>query len=490
MSDLFVRVRPLVGEALERCEVLVAGSPAAGALVDYLAACGVQRWVAVAGDAWMDEAVARVGVRYGEAVERAMRVVDSVDASSGVGVALVVDDAALARELPVTLTRLAIFTPTAQQPCCVMLALPGETFVFPDLTIEGASCHQPSSKPPRGFPASRKVSTANSGEGESWDWLTAAPLVALAARSLLLQGTPFAMATWEAAWARGVRAYCVGGADDPTRAAWDAPVVAEDSVYRTPLAQRGTLLVVGLGSLGSVAAQMLAPWVERLVLIDPDVVEMPNLVRQAYSHGQLGEAKAVALANALQAAHPGLVCLPVVAALTDEEGVREIIEAHAVTAALVTTGTHVDFAITRALRAAEIPHVAGRCYARARFWEGIVVDGAAGPSYEQVRRQVAVGPTPAPTPEEVAAYGAVGELVGEPATAMECGWAAMWLARLMAQMMTPVALREGWLLARLATDATCFVGGLVVEQSVEQEGLAYGVRVPGEVHAWTVAEVG
>jgi molybdopterin/thiamine biosynthesis adenylyltransferase len=409
----------------------------------------------------------------------------------GADLALVVDDAELACVLPVTLPRLAIFTPTDRQPCRVVLALPGEKFALLDLAITKAIRRQPSSR----LQASRKVFTPNYADCNGWDWQTAAPLVALAARSLLLQGTPFAMATWEDAWARGVRAYCVGGADDPTRAMWEVPVAeAGQTGYRTPLARRGTLLIVGLGSLGSVAALALAPWVARLVLVDPDSVETANLVRQAYAHRQLGEAKASALAEVLRAAHPGLVCESVVASLVDESQVEALIHGYGVSAALVTMGTDADFAIARALRAEAIPHVVGRCYGRARFWEGIVVDGDVGPSYEQVRRQVAAGPTPAPTPEEMAAYGAVGELVGEPATAMECGWAAMWLARLMAQMLAPTTLREGWLLARLAADATCFVGGLVVEQSVDdvgqsQNGVAYGVTVPGAVHAWSVAEI-
>ena len=56
-------------------------------------------------------------------------------------------------------------------------------------------------------------------------------------------------------------------------------------------------------------------------------------------------------------------------------------------------------------------------------------EGGGGSSYEEVRQRVVAGPAPEPTPEEVAAYGAVGELAAEPATAMECGWAATWLAR-------------------------------------------------------------
>jgi molybdopterin/thiamine biosynthesis adenylyltransferase len=247
-------------------------------------------------------------------------------------------------------------------------------------------------------------------------------------------------------------------------------------------------LIAGLGSLGSVAAVQLAPWVSRLVLVDPDRVELANLVRQTYTQRQVDEYKAAALALALSAAHPGLECEAVITSLTQEEQVVDLIRMHDVTAALVTTGGHADFAIARALRSQAIPHVIGRCYSRGRFWEGVVVDGAAGPSYEQVRREAAAGPVAAPTPEEIASYGAVGELAGEPATAMETGWAALWLARLTMQMMAPANRREGWLLARLAAGATCFIGGVDVEHG--DEGPAYGIRVPGQVHAWSIGEIG
>jgi molybdopterin/thiamine biosynthesis adenylyltransferase len=476
MSGLFARVRPVVGEALSSCRVAVVGLPAAGVLVEYLAACGVWHWLVMAGNGWMGAQAAKLRERYGKDFNIHVVAVDSTGELGAADLAIVVDDAAVACRLPVMLPRLAIFTPNASYPCRAFLALAGEAFDLPcDLW------KLPSTSPRMG-----------------WDWLTAAPLMALWARALLLRGSAYAMATWEDAWTRGVRAYTVGAPDDPTCAAWQASrhEAGVQPVYRTPRQRRGTLLVVGLGSLGSVAAQQLAPWVERMVLVDPDRVEVVNLMRQGYGYYQLGKAKAVALAEALGMIQDELVCAPVVACLRDEREVAMLIHDYGVTAALVTTGSQADFAITRALRAAAIPHVVGRCYARARYWEGIVVDGAHGSCYEQVRREVAAGPTPAPTVEEVAAYGAVGELVAEPATAMECGWAAMWLARLVTQMMTPPTLREGWLWARLAAGATCLIGGLVVEQGVDRDvdraagGAAYGIAVPGEVRAWSLEEIG
>jgi hypothetical protein len=461
MSDLYARVRPLVGEALHDRQVIVLGSHAAISLVESLVACGVQHWATVNGSGWMEKLIADLCRRYGGVVELTLDTAACIEVVGAADLALVVDDVEAAKALPLTLPRLVIFTPTNSRPVYAFFAMAGERFDLPRLSKAAPSC--------------------------SWEWSTAAPLMALAARALLLRGTIFAVRTWEEAWAKGARVYTVGDAHDPTCARWDAhlPTVQAarvQPIYHTPHRRQGTLLIVGLGALGSVAAQQLAPCVERIVLVDPDRVEAENLVRQAYSFCQVGEAKATALAKTIGMAHPEVLCEAVLTSLTSEEEVVAILQHFGVTAALVTTGTYADFAICRALRAASIPHVAGRCYARARFWEGIVVDGASGPSYEGVRRGVEAGPIPAPTPEERMAYGATGELAAEPATAMETGWAALWLARLAVQLMAPATLREGWFLARLAAGATCFIGGLVVEQG--EDGAAYGMETPGTVHAW------
>ena len=464
LDDLFARVRPVVGDVLNHCLVAVAAGSAAALLVEYLAACGVQRWLVMAGNEWAGALAQKLAIRFGPAYEMEWKTSASVEGLAAADLVLVVDAPEIARALPSTLLRLAIYTPTESQPSRGLVALPGEVC---ELEEQCRAPHLP-----------------------FWDWSTSAPLLARLARALLLRGTAYGVAAWEEAWAAGLRSYSIGSLHDPTVATWGAqmPVVKEDTpIYRTPPMQQGTLLIAGLGSLGSVAAQQLAPWVKGLVLVDPDRVERVNLVRQASSHHALGQPKATALADALSVVHPGLQCEPLVISLDNEEIVDDIIEAYGVTTALVTTGTHADFAISRGLRCQGVAHVVGRCYPRGRFWEGIVVDGTVGPSYEEVRRRVMAGPLAAPTPEEIVAYGAVGELVGEPATAMETGWAAMWLARLMAQMMNPITLREGWLLARLAAGATCFIGGVGVEQG--DHGLAYGISVPGQVHAWSTAQI-
>jgi hypothetical protein len=168
--------------------------------------------------------------------------------------------------------------------------------------------------------------------------------------------------------------------------------------------------------------------------------------------------------------------------LTDERIVTTLIERYAITAALVATGTSDDFAIARALRACGVPHVVGRCYPRARYWEAIIVDGHRGPGLEDIRGHLQLGPTPALTPEQIAAYSDRGALEAEPATLVESGWAAAWMARLVAQLLMPAGLRERWLLELLTAEQTCLIGGVGVERT--PSGPAYAVAQPGEIHAW------
>jgi adenylyltransferase/sulfurtransferase len=62
---------------------------------------------------------------------------------------------------------------------------------------------------------------------------------------------------------------------------------------------RATVAVVGLGGIGSVAAEMLARAGINIILVDRDVVEKNNLQRQNYSEDDVGRPKAEALAKRL-----------------------------------------------------------------------------------------------------------------------------------------------------------------------------------------------
>jgi hypothetical protein len=336
----------------------------------------------------------------------------------------------------------------------------------------------------------------------AWDWSTAAPLCAGLARAMLLRGTPYRRSDLEALWEGGKRVLTIGGVTDPLAVRWSTPAEAQDkarrhqqpSHFHMPTGRRGTVLIAGLGSLGSIAAICLAPHTRRMVIVDPDNVDVYNPVRQAYPRAAVGRPKAWALrdrllrAGAEIPAHaPPTEVEALEVALTEEHQVTALITRYGITAALVVTGTLADFAIARALRVRDVPHVVGRCYPRARYWEAILVDGQRGPGLSDLRGHLQLGPTPPLTPEQIAAYSNAGALEAEPATLIESGWAAAWLARLTAQLSAPAGLRERWLLELLAAERTCLIGGVGVERT--PDGPAYGITLPGEIRAWGQGEI-
>lgn len=67
------------------------------------------------------------------------------------------------------------------------------------------------------------------------------------------------------------------------------------------------VLVVGCGSVGSfMAVELARSGVRRFVLIDPDIVEWPNLTRTVYGYADVGRPKVEALRDRLHAVFPDI----------------------------------------------------------------------------------------------------------------------------------------------------------------------------------------
>lgn len=90
-------------------------------------------------------------------------------------------------------------------------------------------------------------------------------------------------------------------------------VLPEIDVAGQQRLREARVLVLGLGGLGCAAAQYLAAsGVGRLLLADPDRVELSNLARQVlHSEARLGWLKADSAVAALAALNPGVACQPV-----------------------------------------------------------------------------------------------------------------------------------------------------------------------------------
>jgi hypothetical protein len=251
------------------------------------------------------------------------------------------------------------------------------------------------------------------------------------------------------------------------------------------------LLIVGCGSLGSIASRDLAALGRPLNLVDSGTVTPQNPVRQLYPVARIGQPKAAALRDELrtQLGHRA----PPIAALAQhappgEDGAHWASAAASHTAlALLLTGSAADLDLARGLRVAGVPHIVGRCYPRAHYWEAIVVPDQHAPCAGCLRGQLYTGPQPAPTPEQIARYSTSPDLQAEPATIIESGWAASCIATLARQLLAPPGLRERWFLAAIAAGQTCFIGCSVPQST--PGGPAYGLAQPGQVRAYGLAEI-
>ncbi len=483
----FARTLPIVGATLPARPVGLVGCAAGAELAALLAASGVLRWALEPaapasaasplarhfGPTYTQQAAdtalaAALRAHHGEALPWAFTPL----AKAACDLLVVAGD-------PATIAAASV---NAAQRGCPLIALPPEPCLDPATWAVG-------------FPITRITSPTEA-------YFTPDPYAAAAiARAILLRGTPFARPDLEAllhhappyaeqSW------QSVADTDHQRRMPEYPSAVSRRSsavTFTTPLdapaLREQTALIVGLGSLGSLIAFALGRVVRRLVVVDGATVSTANPVRQLYRAAALGHPKATALAAELHARlgadAPTLVTIA--ANLHTEAALTDLVAAEGITLAVLTTGTSADFALARGLRAAGVPHLAARCYPRARYWETMLVPDAQAPCLGCLRGHLYTGPTPPPTPEEAARYTAPGDLQGEPATLVESGWAAACMSRLALQLLAPPGLREGWMLDLLANERTCLLGGAYALD--EGRGPAYGLTRPGQVRAYGVASI-
>ncbi len=562
-TEHFERIRPIVGPWLDQAEVAVWRLPAAAGLVAYLAASGVRRWRWDGEPAAQQQMQALLQAQHGQHLALDCQAFTQAEPPS---LMLAVGDGPTLAQHWTTLRRWSVPLVLALPPTAERAALARVVFVDDDTAA-----------------ARRWLLQQAPGPWSATRWATAQPLIAGLARAVLLRDTPLARPDLLAGWQHGQRVYAWEHPNLPLQAWGETPPLGTPE-FTPPATPRGTLLIAGLGSLGSVAACALAPLFEQLVLVDPDHVDAANPVRQAFPVSSVGQPKAQALAAQLAASthgpaihpsnaadqqrdlhqptpahdaadlrlpappaamHPrpasthGPAILPANASdqqrdlhqpapahdaadlrlpappaamhpppasdhgaailqpvpqasavptihayscALDAATTATLIAEHGVSMALVATGTAADFAIAAALRAANVPHIVGRCYPRAHYWEAIIVDGERGPAFDALRGHIRPGPSAAPTPEQRAAYSELGALEAEPATLIESGWAAQWLARLCGDLRQPQGLRPRYLLQLLHNEQTCLIGGTQVQPTAA--GPAYQIEQPGQVRAW------
>ncbi|HEU5088839.1 MAG TPA: ThiF family adenylyltransferase, partial [Roseiflexaceae bacterium] len=290
-AEHFARVVPIVGTYLREKVVALVGTAQTAPLsmlAEFLAACGVRRWLVPQGSA-ADALEQRLAARHGTAL--ALELVCGLAGPCAEGHT---PDLVIAAGGPGELQSALAYADRSDCPALLICRYGGC----------GAAVYMPG----RDCGALEWIASLPVGvsihvqpERLDWDVVTVLPLLAGVARALLLRDTPCCREDLEAIWQAGLWQVHVP-AQAPLQVAWQAggpaPVVAE-TPFRSPAGGQGTVLVAGLGSIGSVAAAWLAHACERLVLVDPDHVDATNPVRQEFQIADVGLPKAEALAARL-----------------------------------------------------------------------------------------------------------------------------------------------------------------------------------------------
>ncbi|MBN8724512.1 MAG: ThiF family adenylyltransferase [Acidobacteria bacterium] len=258
-----------------------------------------------------------------------------------------------------------------------------------------------------------------------------------------------------------------------------------------------TCLIVGLGSLGSVVAENLAQLGANLILVDGETVEATNPIRQIYRLDQVAMPKVVACVKQLTN------CLKINGDFDNEQkfftygkaisaendsilALEQLIDKYSPDIAILATGTATDRIISQTLREKEIPQIIVSCYARARFFEAIVIANKTSPCFGCIRGHLYLGATPSFTPEQRARYvSSEHDLMAEPATRVETSRASD-LATHLAWGLLNLA-ETSWLERALATDMTFFLGGNTSEKQKEQ--WVYDIKIPGEVKIFGLTDI-
>jgi hypothetical protein len=281
--------------------------------------------------------------------------------------------------------------------------------------------------------------------------------------------------------------------------------------YRSPLAllRRERVLVLGLGT-GSLFCAEAPLLFSHLLFVDCKEVAPVNPVRQIYSTSHLGQPKERAMVEILAARTE-----PAAAWTAHDDGTlyelrssqrtlagarlrlsadadalsryRDLLDRFRPTLAIVGMGRSrdVNFVAAEELRQRGIRHITPSAFPGVTHFKQILTDGASGPCYDCLQGHLAVdggaGPTLAPEEREMF-YGG-----SQPATLAETYPSAHSLLRLAADLALPRAARPLYLLGELAAERCCFVGANRAERSGGD--WLYGVDRPFNIVTYGVSDV-
>lgn len=520
-TDKFARIRPIVGDKLFDKRVLIIGNFNTAPLIEYLSCCGVNRFYIlttsydqqytdqhISANAKIDQLVHRLQIditNHNIDISNIDQIILEQDISIIVGTGGA-DEYKLICRLATIVNRLAIFYRLIDQYSGIMAiiktdnspVLTGQLFSFNEQAIA--------------------VNTINI----KFSKLHLSNIVANYVKAILLQGSDYARTDIEEILNSDHQILLIGHkswpwAIIPFNDAYQIEALIDKSANNNVEITNTTMinkncLIIGLGSLGSICAEILYQLGSNLILMDGETVDIANPIRQLYRYDQVGIAKAEALIDQLTGDREGIyqhddltnhycwqandssVNSTIQQAINgyraiiseDEQSIdqfKKIITTHKVDLAIVATGTNYDRLISKILRTANIPHVVVSCYARAHYFEAIVINGQKGPCFGCVRGHLYLGKAPALTAEQRMRYiGNDVELQGEPATRIETGRAAELAAHIAYSLIN--LDQSDWLARSLNSEETFFLGGNRAERINDKDNhneWAYGIEIPGTV---------
>lgn len=378
-------------------------------------------------------------------------------------------------------------------------------------------------------------SFVNADEPRYFDWIDLNNQMANIAKAILLEGTSWQRNDIMSLLKSGKNTILLSHPQWPWPSRWidlskeserqwlnDIVSSSENRAHNESNVQGKTVLIVGLGSLGSIAADHFRALGCNIIGIDGKDVSIHNPVRQIYSTGDIGKDKAFALARTLAQAdgyggnsateqyisdvgpNSKSFCVEIVNAngkfiglkmdipdsRSGAESFGRIIEKYSPNLVVLATAHPAEYRMAEICRQKDIPHIIGRCYNRARWFEITVVDGNKGPCFGCLQGHLYKGVPATLTEEQLTRYDMAGDeanvVQAEPATRIDTARCADIIARFGLQSLQLYAGRAPWFLRMLNEERTCLIGGNYAEFHSETGEWSFGVSAPGGVALYGV----
>ncbi|MDP3710494.1 MAG: ThiF family adenylyltransferase [bacterium] len=275
------------------------------------------------------------------------------------------------------------------------------------------------------------------------------------------------------------------------------------------------VMVVGLGSLGSIAADHFRVLGASVIGIDFKEVSLYNPVRQLYSTSCVGLPKSQVLPTTLTLREgrfeeilehtdkrliikikDGRRFTGIDEKIEDSrEGQKkfeELVDEFKPDLVMLATAHQSEFRMAHVLRERGILHIIARCYRRAKWFEVTAVDGAGGPCFGCLQGHLYTGVAPSIelTEEEQTHYDGTVRLdkmvEAEPATRIDTSRSADAATRLACELLASAEKRSEWFRKMMSEERNCLIGGNTAEFREKENDWAYGIASPGSATIYGV----